>query len=50
MFDSRKHDEIKNDKILRRWIELAQFSYDIVYSTGKHNMVSFWRFIAHVLS
>ena len=40
MFDTSKRSKIKNDKIERWRLELACFSYDIVYRAGKLNIPS----------
>ena len=39
MFDHRRHSKIKNNKILRWRLELAQYDYDIIYRAGKYNCV-----------
>ena len=40
MFDHKRHSNIKNNKILRWRLELAQYDYDIIYRAGKYNGVS----------
>ena len=39
MFDHKRHRKIKNNKILRCRLELAQYDYDIIYRAGKYNCV-----------
>ena len=39
MFDQRNRGKIKNDKIMRWRIELACYSFDIVYRPGKENVL-----------
>ena len=39
MFDQRNRGKIKNDKIMRWGIELACYSFDIVYRPGKENVL-----------
>ena len=37
MFDNRKRGKAKNEKIMRWRIELAQYTFDIIYRQGKLN-------------
>ena len=37
MFHIKRNSKIKNDKIMRWRLELASYSYDIVYRPGKYN-------------
>ena len=39
MFDHRRHNKIKNNKILRWRLELAQYDHDIIYRAGKYNCI-----------
>ena len=39
MFDQRNRGKIKNDKIMRWRLELACYSFDIVYRPGKENVL-----------
>ena len=39
MFDQLNRGKIKNDKIMRWRIELACYSFDIVYRPGKENVL-----------
>ena len=40
MFDHRRQSKIKNNKILRWRLELAQYDYDIIYRAGKKQLCS----------
>ena len=40
MYDTKNFGKIKNEKILRWRMDLASFSYDIFYRSGKKNAVS----------
>ena len=40
MFDSKGHGKVKNEKTARWRVELACFSYDIVYRPGSENTVA----------
>ena len=39
MYNSKNHSKIKNNKILRLWMELSEYDFDIVYRSGKMNCV-----------
>ena len=39
MFDHRRHSKIKNNKILRWRLELAQYDYNIIDRVGKYNCI-----------
>ena len=39
MFDQRNRGKIKNDKIMRWRLELACYSFDIIYRPGKENIL-----------
>ena len=37
MYNNENHGKIKNDKVLRWWMELSEFAFDIAYRSGKLN-------------
>ena len=37
MCNNENHGKIKNDKVLRWWMELREFAFDIAYRSGKLN-------------